>query len=208
MSSGTFVTRVRKSLRGCRLRPSLRLCLFEEEYAVDVFGLLIALPFMDRFRRNPCDMMESWGVYYMERSVVWCWGSRTKFWHMPWELSHIKTEVFRPDGTWAKRVQCYETGSPDGRAVWTLPYRYELQSGEVQNRTATVYVERMEWRQRWLRWCPLFTKKRQSIEVMFDGEVGEQSGSWKGGVIGTGYTMKRGETAEMTLRRMEVEYRV
>ena len=41
-----------------------------------------------------------------------------------------------------------------------------------------------------------------------DGEVGEQSGSWKGGVIGTGYTMKRGETAEMTLRRMEVEYRV
>jgi len=39
----------------------------------------------------------------------------------------------------------------------------------------------------------------------FDREIGERSGSWKGGCIGCGWDMKPGETAEQTLRRMESE---
>jgi hypothetical protein len=204
--------RIRRSLEGCTPKPSLRLDLFEDCFCLDLFGFLIALPFMDRWRREPREMMESWGVYlngtqcqWKWDSIVWCWGDYTKFFHMPWEWKHYKTEVRRADGSWAKRVQSYEVGEPDQRKVFEFPYRYMLRNGEVQERTATVFVERMEWRRKWTYRIPLFAMKRQSIEVEFSAEVGERTSSWKGGCIGCGYEMKPGETAEQTLRRMELE---
>ena len=198
-----YKRRITRSLEGCRFKPSLRL---------DLFGFLISLPFLDRWAYHPHEIMESWGVYlngvetqWRFDSIVWCWGDFTKFWHMPWEWRHIRTDIRRADGSWAKRVQSYENGEPDNREVLTVPYRYVLRSGEVQERTATVYVERMEWRRKWTRWLPLFAKVRTSIDVAFDDEVGERTGSWKGGTIGCGYDMKPGETALDTLRRMEAE---
>jgi len=149
--------------------------------------------------------MESWGVYYHERSVVLCWGPKTKFIHMPWEMVHIKCEVLRPDGTWAKEVNSWDKGEPDGREVQVHDYIYTLRSGEVQHRKATCHVERREWRQKWLRWTRLFAKIRTYLEIQFDGEVGERTGSWKGGCIGCGYDMRRGESMESCLRRMEAE---
>jgi len=41
--------------------------------------------------------------------------------------------------------------------------------------------------------------------VKFSDEVGERTGSWKGGVIGTGSEMRPGESPEQCLRRMERE---
>lgn len=78
-------------------------------------------------------------------------------------------------------------------------YTYVLRSGEVQQRTATVQVETRLWTRPWL------PRKRlsRSIDVSFDREVGERSGSWKGGVLGCGYEMRAHETAIRTLRRME-----
>jgi hypothetical protein len=46
---------------------------------------------------------------------------------------------------------------------------------------------------------------RTSIEVGFDDEVGERTGSWKGGTIGCGYDMLPDESAVQCLRRMERE---
>ena len=221
MSVAMYSHRIRRSLEGCRPKLSLGLDLFENGYCLDLFGFLIALPFLDRWVHEPEEMMESWGFCYFDRAIHLRWGAKTKFVRMPWDFEHLKCEVLKPDGTWCEYVGCYETGQPivnsngvvvfeggkepDGRQVWVFPYRYQLKSGEVQERTATVYIERREWRQRWLWWCPLFAKKRQSISVEFDGEVGERTGSWKGGCIGCGYDMNRGETAEQTLRRMERE---
>ncbi len=51
------------------------------------------------------------------------------------------------------------------------------------------------------------TKIRRDIEVNFSSEIGERVGSWKGGVLGTGYEMKKGETPYQTLKRMENEKR-
>lgn len=217
----TWRQRVKQSLRDCRAELSLRLCLFEEEFCLDLFGFLIALPFLDRWHREPHEIMESWGVYYHESSVVWCWGDYTKFFHMPWDYDHIKHEVMRPDGSWVPFVGSWETGEPvkntdgkvvfegfkepDGRWVGVYSYRYTLKSGEVQERTATVYVERREWRQKWLKWTPLFAKVRKSIDYTFSDEVGERAGSWKGGCISSGETMRKGETPEQTFRRMERE---
>jgi hypothetical protein len=45
-----------------------------------------------------------------------------------------------------------------------------------------------------------------SDEKDFDG-IGERAGSWKGGTIGCGYTMKPDEMPIDTLRRMQRERR-
>lgn len=194
---------LRRSLEGCTLRPSLRLCLFEDGYSLDLLGFLIPLNFLKRWHRLPECMMESWGPYYDHNSFVWTWGDRYKFFRMPWDWEHQKTEVMKPDGTWAKKHYSFET--PDGRWEATYPYTYTLKNGTVQRRNANIHVERMEWRRRWLQWTPVLAMVKQSIWVEFDGEVGERSGSWKGGVIGTGCDMRPGETPEQALKRMEKE---
>jgi hypothetical protein len=102
---------------------------------------------------------------------------------MPWEWRHREHEVL---------------GVPE-----THPYRYTLRSGEVQERTATIKPERRLWTRPWFPW------KREvcSIDIEFSDEVGERSGSWKGGVLGCGFDMQPGERAVDTLCRMERERR-
>lgn len=100
---------------------------------------------------------------------------------MPWEWRHRLHEVI------GEPVQ--------------YRYRYALRSGEVQERTATIKPERRLWTRPW------FPSKRESryIDIEFNDEVGERSGSWKGGCIGCSYDMLEGETPLTTLRRMERE---
>jgi hypothetical protein len=185
-------------------QPSLGLCLFEEGWSANLFGWFIPLPLRPREVHRD-EMMESWGVTLHERTIHLNWGHQTKIIYMPWIWEHFKHEVRRPDGTWAPFVGSWEEKEPDGRWQSTFDYTYVLKSGEVQKRHATVYVERREWRWRWLRWSPWPCIKRQSIDIEFDAEVGERTGSWKGGTVGCGYDMKPGETALETLRRMEQE---
>ena len=83
----------------------------------------------------------------------------------------------------------------------THPYMYILRSGEVQNRQATIKVETRRW-QRW--WLP-FRRVSRTIDVRFDDEVGERTGSWKGGCIGCSLEMLPNESPLDTLRRMERE---
>lgn len=95
-----------------------------------------------------------------------------------------------------------------GRYEESFPYQYTLRSGDVQIRTATVTVGRMSWAWRMpARWFGIWwpRKVRTSINVDFSGEVGERTGSWKGGTIGCGYDLRLGESPEQCLRRMEQE---
>ena len=87
----------------------------------------------------------------------------------------------------------------------TADYTYTRKSGEVQRRTATFYVDSMEHRMRWLMWLPFPRRVSKSICVDFSGEVGEKTGSWKGGTVGCGYSMRPDESALECLRRMERE---
>lgn len=101
--------------------------------------------------------------------------------NMPWAWKHRKHEVLtKPE---------------------VYPYTYTLRSGEVQQRTATIQVETRLWTRYWLPWR-MFKK---SINIEFSDEVGERSGSWKGGCIGCSYDMLPNETPLDTLRRMELE---
>lgn len=84
----------------------------------------------------------------------------------------------------------------------TYDYTYTLKNGTIQNRKATCHIERRTWT---VRWAPWIKKINTTLEIKFDDEVGERSGSWKGGTIGCSYEMLPDETPEQTLRRMEKE---
>jgi hypothetical protein len=206
-----FTKRLRRSWRDFRRPdPSLSLDMFPDSgYFLDVFGFFVPLPFLDRHVYEPRNgMMASWGVAYFDRSIMLKWGNWSKFIHMPWSYDHVDSEhkVMRPDGTWVLEVPTWdESKEPDGRWQETYPYTYVLRNGQVQERLATICVVRRQWRQKWLWWTSWFAMKQQTIDVCFNDEVGERSGSWKGGCIGCGYDMKPGETPLDTLRRMERE---
>lgn len=102
---------------------------------------------------------------------------------MPWAWRHRKHEVL---------------SEPKSH-----PYTYRLRSGEVQERTATIKEERRLWTRPWLP----YKRESRYIDISFSDEVGERSGSWKGGVLGCSFDMLEGETPLTTLRRMEAERR-
>lgn len=102
---------------------------------------------------------------------------------MPWAWRHLKNEVLSDEEA--------------------HPYLYVMRNGTVQNRVATISMEYSSW---WRPW-PLFFKSRRYIDVSFDKGVGERVDSWKGGVYGCGYEVKRGEAPVQALRRMERERR-
>src|SRR6185295_15207727 len=90
-----------------------------------------------------------------------------------------------------------EKDFPDHRKIYTAVYTYVRKSGEAQKRTATFYVEEREWRWKMFHRLPFsFGPKqvRRFINIQFDDEVGEGTGSWKGGTTGCSYDLKPGET--------------
>lgn len=177
-------------------------------------NIYLRLPFL---RREPKEMMDRLGFMLFERSELHLdmgdWG---KIIHLPWGLDFYRHSVLMADGTWLHDMAdaCRKNKNYDrwrdfhekveqGAQKWVFPYTYTLRNGEVQHRTATIKVEEWEHRRRCLKWTKLLRKVRRSIDVKFDDEVGERTGSWKGGTIGCGYEMLPDETPEQTLRRME-----
>lgn len=138
---------------------------------------------------------------------------------MPWNLEWYSTSVLREDGNWEVEKIPERLGEKRNKNFWdtgkwkdilwtrTYPYTYVLNSGTIQSRQATVKVEEREWRRRWLMFTPLFNRVRKTIDISFDDEVGEGTGSWKGGTLGCGYDMKPDETPYDCLKRMEQERR-
>lgn len=203
-------------------KPGLaaKLCLFEDGYSLMLqvawLKVFIKLPMLRRWAREPEEIMEAWGFSTLDGSVHFAWGNATKIIDLPWAAwQHISHTVMRPDGSFVPFVGSWEERGPhrpdgkepDGRHLETHPYHYLLRSGEVQHVTATISVERREWRLRWLRWTPLFAKVRHSIDVQFSDEVGERSGSWKGGTIGCSYELLPDESPRQCLMRMMQERR-
>ncbi len=142
-----------------------------------------------------------WGLYWFESAILWKWGQKTWCWRMPWDWEHVRHEVMFSDGLKKPVGDSWDLN--DGRIVDVYPYTYKLKNGIIQNREATVYIEEREWRWRWFRWLRWPRLIRRSISVDFNDEVGERTGSWKGGTIGCGYDLLPGESAYKCLRRME-----
>jgi hypothetical protein len=134
-----------------------------------------------------------------DRSIGQCTSGQWIAWDLPWfswifEFHHWAS----PDGNWI------DGGYENAEKAYSEKhdYTYVLNSGEIQKRSAIVRKEERQWHRKWF---PFIKMNRKTIDVEFNDEVGERTGSWKGGCVGCGYDMKKGESMLDTLRRMEKE---
>ena len=169
-----------------------------------------------------CDSA-SWGWYYYHDAIWFCVGGggnfsggrKTKSISMPWCLEWVRTSWLMSDGNWfheTKKNRVDWGGGVD--KIGTYEWREKNKWKEVHSFTdsfdsttvnATISVEEREWRPKWFKWTSLFKKVSTSIGIEFDNEVGKRKGSWKGGTVGCGYKLLKGETPLECLRRMEKE---
>jgi hypothetical protein len=147
-------------------------------------------------------------------SLVLSWNKTTKHLDLPWSYKWKSTEILDFDfrtvyyegkstrrcGDGTGRFEELELARRQVERVYD--YTYKRKNGDIQYRKATVSVERRVWT---MRWFPFKRNVRTSIWVTFNTDIGESVDSWKGGTVGCGYDILRGETPEMTLRRMERE---
>lgn len=172
-----------------------------------------------------CDSA-AWGFNYHDNKI-WIYvggagnfegGRKWKTITMPWDLQWVRTSTLMKDAdSWFNETQKNrktwdndEHGIIIGSYGWleknkwkeTHPYTDGF-DGTIVN--ATISVVEMEWRPLWFMWTSFFAKKRKSIDIEFDQEVGKRKGSWKGGTVGCSYELRDGETPYECLKRMENE---
>lgn len=174
--------------------------------------LYINLPFKVK-RSCPHGQSTRYGYYFYKGenvhfSMWFVYGHKSKVIRMPIEYEWVRTSTLRKDGTWEheterNRKYFYEDKWKDIIQYNTYDYKYTLKDGTVQNVKATIKTEEREWRMIWLKWTSKFNMVRRSIDITFNQEIGEGTGSWKGGVIGCGAKLLEGETPLECLRRME-----
>lgn len=181
---------------------------FDSQYRLSFcFGwgmFSIKLPFHVKNYQESCEW-DQYGIQFFE-DIVWLrTGKGTKTWYLPWKHWVFEGHwIANKEGDWrhiAKSEHSWEVKEIEGHCE-THDYIYTLKSGEVQKRKAKCYLEKRQWHRKWF---PFVKMERVCIDVEFDGEVGERSGSWKGGTIGCSYDKNPTEGIEQCLRRMEAE---
>ena len=193
---------------------------FDPKYSVTfafIWGVFnIKLPFKTRLGEG-CSLPK-YGFVVIHNSIMFytggkfdeSWGQVTqggcKSWDLPFlscvfEGHHIKDKK----GNWINmdKIDSWKFRKHKAKSQ-EFKYRYNLNSGRVQEVKATVTEERRQWHRKWL---PFMKIKNSTIDIKFSEEVGEQAGSYKGGCTGCGYELLPNETAEQCLRRMEKERR-
>lgn len=140
-------------------------------------------------------------------------GKQSTLHEMPWSWQHIQTQHLSKTAGWVTRqpvtlgVPYLDPAEDPDAWVEKLPFTYVLKSGKVQHRVATVTARRAE--HRWkiskalgLKWPRQIST---SIDITFDDEVGERSGSWKGGTIGCSWSWREGQTFRDALMDMQLK---
>lgn len=128
---------------------------------------------------------------------------------LPWkEWRCVRNSVYEPDGT---HFATEQRGPGRDFHEWceasekcpVAHFGFEDHGGEMI--VATCRIEEMEWHHgdgwfKWLRWFyPAMI--RRSLDIKFSAEVGPEKGSWKGGTIGHGIEMQKGETPRQAFER-------
>ena len=137
----------------------------------------------------------------------------TKVWNIPWlnkrfirtsyydvlNQSHVKT--FR-----AKDRIGYLDPNGEHEFKETLrKMKVKFKDFDGEEITGSAIIEEREWRHgigsfSWLSWFIKPTVHR-NLWISFDKEVGYEKGSWKGGVMGQGIDMMKGESAQSAFNR-------
>lgn len=117
-----------------------------------------------------------YGFYFFDGDLWVGWGELHCI-TMPWRVQHYKSLYLDSNCKW--------TEHPEVHHFIDVTFTYTLRSGEVQERVAHLTFNEWRGRPRALRWTSLFERRHAQIRFDFDGEVGEGTGSWKGGVLGS-----------------------
>ena len=134
------------------------------------------------------------------------WGKWRKTYDWIFRRETLSWTYLGEDGNWhEKGGKWVPFDEREPAATSEHPYTYTLRSGTIQNVTATIGEERWVIGRRYIHRLGWPKTRKGAIDVQFSGEVGERSGSWKGGTVGCGYDMLPGETPGECLRRMERE---
>lgn len=187
--------------------PRLSIDCLDDDHLTLIVGLVFVTLYikLNKFLKSAEHMETSYGFYFQKDAFVFCWDKKRKFFYFPWSWDFYRRWEM-VEGGWVAFPTRTGLKGPfygDLGTKGIFDYRYTLRSGEIQERKATVSVDRMEWRWRWLKWLPFPRKRVSSIWIKFDGEVGDRTGSWKGGVTGCGETLRPGESPYDAFRRME-----
>ena len=176
-----------------------------------VFFINLPWKHLSKYSEQPYCDPDRYGFYVVhdahDKAIAFLWRARCWLYDFPWRETQVLHEIRLKDGTWGvvEKGQFAFEYAEENADKTTHDYEYTLSSGEVQKRKATIYQERRTLRWYWFQWLPINSYVLNAINITFDAEVGEKSGSWKGGCIGCAYEMKPGETPYETLRRMERE---
>lgn len=174
-----------------------------------------------RFPDGDCDA-PIWGIMIHD-STLWLHyggngnmngGGKFKSWDLPFftmECVRHQVECDLGDGKYTlvdydKLQKLNDKYIPlkDNELVHKYHYNYvDNYDGSIV--PCTYWIEEREWRRKWFKWCDWFKIVNRYIEIEFDGEVGRDKGSWKGGCTGCSYTLLPNETPEECIRRMEKE---
>lgn len=117
-----------------------------------------------------------YGFYFFDGDLWVGWGKLHCI-TMPWRLQHVQTLYLDTHGVWVK--------TPQVKHVIKVPFTYHTRLGQTQERVATLTFSEWYGRPRALRWTKLFEQRCAYISIEFNAEVGDEAGSWKGGVLGT-----------------------
>lgn len=134
--------------------------------------------------------------------------STTKSWckHLPWKMwDCVRHSIYTPTG---------EHFFTEERRKWDEFYKmkekcpksyFSFKDYDGAEITASCMIEEREWHrgEGWFKWLRFFypAKIRRDLDLAFSAEVGPGKGSWKGGTVGHGIEMLKGETPEQAFRR-------
>jgi hypothetical protein len=193
-----------------RTSVGVRFSLSDRENVGSLKQLWVGLGFIQAFiplgvsnKEFPAMDGPQWGFdFSREFGMIFRWGMTYKSYSWPFHVFTYSYEFLAVDGSWYKVLSRDQKPEPQQEVH---AYAYQLQNGTIQERVATVSQRRHVLARHILHKLGLPKRIKNSIDVHFNGEVGERTGSWKGGCIGCSYNLRDSETPLQSLRRMERE---
>lgn len=176
---------------------------------IGIYKLFISIPlysYKSKEYENPMDYPRL-GFVYSGMLLVYYWKDYKGFF-MPWEYELVKHDILYPGGEVymssdctknSKRTSWYELEHKD-HLVKTINLEHKLKDGTLQNVKVKLRGEEMFFKMRMLKWLP-FHRSSRYVDFEFSEEVGEGTGSYKGGLLQTSAELKLGESLEKAFYR-------
>lgn len=125
---------------------------------------------------------------------------------IPWLAQRFVGKTFFDTNHNVLCINPTANGSLDEKLLSVLPKEvivFNDYDGEEIEATCNIIEYRWERGVSWCKWLSLITKPNvcRNIDISFNKEVGKKKGSWKGGIVGTGFEIKPNEPIISAFKR-------